>query len=435
MALIKCPECEKEVSDKAEICPHCGYPLTGWDDEKQQDEKTLKECPECRYANTSENTSCTNCGYPFKSSATDNITLEQNNYYQSQANSINNTRFSTPKLRVSLLGIISLILSLFGCVFVFSLLLGIILAIIDLKREKNVNKTCAGIALIISGLWIVFSMLFNFSSKDDKKSISTTTSKSEVTVESTITQENGVSSQVDAAISEDSIEIFETDLLNSWSDYVGKKVTVSYPCGRCQEDDKCINSKYNVEAGYYIRSYVDNYRQFEHDEYVTVTGIVDGKYASYIEIKNAHIDYFGENSVSAYNAGKSTYEEKQRLKAAEYESVFKEESVEVTYEELERYPDTYKETKIKVVVKILEVEPDGIIFEGNIKGSLSGKDVALYDRRDIKEPKLLEGDTITIYGYGSGLTTVKLQDTSGIINKTVDTYNIPSIDIKYIEFK
>ena len=25
MALIKCPECEKQMSDKAEKCPHCGY--------------------------------------------------------------------------------------------------------------------------------------------------------------------------------------------------------------------------------------------------------------------------------------------------------------------------------------------------------------------------------------------------------------------------
>lgn len=27
MALITCPECGKEVSDKAEKCIHCGYPL------------------------------------------------------------------------------------------------------------------------------------------------------------------------------------------------------------------------------------------------------------------------------------------------------------------------------------------------------------------------------------------------------------------------
>ena len=27
MSLIKCPECNKEISDKAEMCIHCGYPL------------------------------------------------------------------------------------------------------------------------------------------------------------------------------------------------------------------------------------------------------------------------------------------------------------------------------------------------------------------------------------------------------------------------
>ena len=27
MALIKCPECQKEVSTSAASCPHCGYPL------------------------------------------------------------------------------------------------------------------------------------------------------------------------------------------------------------------------------------------------------------------------------------------------------------------------------------------------------------------------------------------------------------------------
>lgn len=26
--LIKCPECELQVSDKAMNCPHCGYPIT-----------------------------------------------------------------------------------------------------------------------------------------------------------------------------------------------------------------------------------------------------------------------------------------------------------------------------------------------------------------------------------------------------------------------
>ena len=27
MVLIICPECNKEISNKAESCPHCGYPI------------------------------------------------------------------------------------------------------------------------------------------------------------------------------------------------------------------------------------------------------------------------------------------------------------------------------------------------------------------------------------------------------------------------
>ncbi len=29
MALINCPECEREVSDQAVACPHCGHPIRG----------------------------------------------------------------------------------------------------------------------------------------------------------------------------------------------------------------------------------------------------------------------------------------------------------------------------------------------------------------------------------------------------------------------
>ena len=27
MALTQCPECHKEISDKADMCPHCGFKL------------------------------------------------------------------------------------------------------------------------------------------------------------------------------------------------------------------------------------------------------------------------------------------------------------------------------------------------------------------------------------------------------------------------
>ena len=37
MALIKCPECGKEISDKAKSCPKCGYPIN-YDDQLYDDE-------------------------------------------------------------------------------------------------------------------------------------------------------------------------------------------------------------------------------------------------------------------------------------------------------------------------------------------------------------------------------------------------------------
>ncbi|MGX8702088.1 zinc ribbon domain-containing protein [Caproiciproducens sp.] len=27
MSMITCPECSKEISDRAEVCPNCGYPI------------------------------------------------------------------------------------------------------------------------------------------------------------------------------------------------------------------------------------------------------------------------------------------------------------------------------------------------------------------------------------------------------------------------
>lgn len=40
MALIKCPECDKQISDKAESCPHCGYSFEKRTSSNNQNNKT-----------------------------------------------------------------------------------------------------------------------------------------------------------------------------------------------------------------------------------------------------------------------------------------------------------------------------------------------------------------------------------------------------------
>lgn len=50
MALIKCPECGKEISDKALACPNCGCPSSEWNQSDKSDDQAADEKSErCRY--------------------------------------------------------------------------------------------------------------------------------------------------------------------------------------------------------------------------------------------------------------------------------------------------------------------------------------------------------------------------------------------------
>lgn len=56
MALIKCPECGKEVSDKAAVCPNCGVEIA-------PAEVKAVICPECGSEIDPVQNICKNCGY------------------------------------------------------------------------------------------------------------------------------------------------------------------------------------------------------------------------------------------------------------------------------------------------------------------------------------------------------------------------------------
>lgn len=54
MAMINCPECGKQISDKAVSCPNCGYSL-----------KAVKKCEECGAILPQGAKSCPQCGLPI----------------------------------------------------------------------------------------------------------------------------------------------------------------------------------------------------------------------------------------------------------------------------------------------------------------------------------------------------------------------------------
>ncbi len=64
MSLIKCPECNKEISDKAKVCPHCGY--------EQPVKKHMygEYCPKCLKSQMKhdENRMCPFCKIRMKDS-------------------------------------------------------------------------------------------------------------------------------------------------------------------------------------------------------------------------------------------------------------------------------------------------------------------------------------------------------------------------------
>lgn len=61
MALMKCPECGNEVSDKAAVCPNCGVAIAPTI--SSEHEIKIEICPECGSEIDFATKICKNCGY------------------------------------------------------------------------------------------------------------------------------------------------------------------------------------------------------------------------------------------------------------------------------------------------------------------------------------------------------------------------------------
>lgn len=64
MALINCPECNKQISDKASNCPNCGYPICEYITQQEEIEQLKKQflCKSCGFQNELGMNYCENCG-------------------------------------------------------------------------------------------------------------------------------------------------------------------------------------------------------------------------------------------------------------------------------------------------------------------------------------------------------------------------------------
>lgn len=199
MALIKCPECGRDISDKAEKCIHCGLPISNSVENNNQFISSQIPASEESKQQNNLHTLCPNCGEQFKPGSKfcakcgtpkhlDRQYQNQNGpsfaYQYSMAPSPNaqnaNTSIKrTPKPRFTALGIISIIFAVIGffilpIIFnVIGLILGIITFASNPKEEKEGTKPIwkyknkargigmSGLLLNIVGIvFMIFNMIF-----------------------------------------------------------------------------------------------------------------------------------------------------------------------------------------------------------------------------------------------------------------------------------
>lgn len=403
MSMIKCPECGKEISDLASACPNCGFPM-GFESAR----------------NSSNNNS--------------NINLNSNpgNNRQQTFKTYNPEKDFEKKNMVW--GILAGLM-----------LLTVVLAPIGIiiMWTKKTPKTLPVRMLVTAFFGLIFVLWFTGAKSQNKETDNSNTNNNIASQESN----DNSTAEVTKVVESESIiiptketyeDVFFYTLMDNADYYNGKNVRTIIQVSRCyQSDDKAyIESRYSeydlVENSSDITIYPDNYQEFESDEYITVEGVfIKEKYDN--TLINSHIVDCGTNSQTIFERDLSIFIAEHNQKLQEEKEAFIESCISVTYDDLRKYPESYEDVPVKLTIYAKDVEPDGWIFPGDIIATMDGEELAVYDDRVVREPRILEGETVTIYAVGYGLSTIKVKQKGLVFNKTVDEYNVPAVKIKYTE--
>ena len=135
MAIINCPECGKEISDKAKKCIHCGNLLL-------KKEVNTRICSECGKEVSIEDTECNFCGCPLDSEGT-----SQNMYQSNKIEIGTNIKLNIKKYIVPITVALAVVV------------IGIVIYNVKVKRPKNTYNEA--IALLEKGKYDEANELFS----------------------------------------------------------------------------------------------------------------------------------------------------------------------------------------------------------------------------------------------------------------------------------
>lgn len=164
MALINCPECGRQISNQAEKCPSCGFPISRMNQQPnyaqiQEQSVQMQTCPQCGLVHPVSQSICPRCGamtryekgIDYEKAAQDVKKEEDNN----KSNAIFGLIISIVAMLVSFMG-----LSLYSLILIPSFLLSI--SGIKSKSGRGmaiVGTVFSGVAaflmLVFSVVWVV----------------------------------------------------------------------------------------------------------------------------------------------------------------------------------------------------------------------------------------------------------------------------------------
>lgn len=134
MALIDCPGCNQKISDKARVCPKCGYKREENEVDKIEDKRICEECGTTIGVGINE---CPNCGNP--------IVIKQDSPQKVEV-----TRIQFPQVNKKTKSIIGIAIAVLVIV-----ILGTFLVVSQVNKrnaEKNAEEYAQNLDLVTYGM-------------------------------------------------------------------------------------------------------------------------------------------------------------------------------------------------------------------------------------------------------------------------------------------
>ena len=403
------------------FCPNCGT------------ETSANFCPNCGYALNSQNNT-------FQNQMNSNQKGFNQNFNNANTNNFrqyNNASRIPAKKKNSALSLVSLVLSLTGILAV----VGIVLAIVDLKQDKfKENKHVFSIIAIAVGAFMCIIVASNMGNENKK------TPNSNIQNSSNSTQSKSVdfSDAMEKYNSGEYHFITNSDLTTYYANLSGEKIFIVTEISDFKDGMVQCNI---LDTGYMMSNFYTNYNyksSLKKGDKIAILGIVDNKVDSYgsfgksfnfrdcmiFASGNDALEYLSSSSDSYFDPFLVMTEEvansTQEIGEDDFISLCEVYAYNDILYEL-RNPDNYSKKYCKLEGEVKQI----------IEGLFDSYTIYVIDADDNQwectytykngESHLLEKDKVTVYGILKGTTTA-----TTLLGKQV---TLPKIEIKYVKTK